>query len=201
MTTEIQQNRYDQLLRRVGGLIGPGSKVSEVLSELFPVLDVESLNAELAFLAGWRLAFGSLSHNGSSGDLNHVQLFNPVGSGMIVVLERVDFRSDLAQTIRYGLSTVALADFTANEAMRDTRQGILLSPVAQLRDVQQVGGIAAVGQIRLIVNVNQTLKEKKGLFVLAPGTGVTFASTVITSFTTMSFLWRERVAEPSELNV
>ncbi len=47
MGQELQQNRYDQLIRRVGGIIGPGSKVVEALGELFPVIDVENVPGEL----------------------------------------------------------------------------------------------------------------------------------------------------------
>lgn len=198
--TELQQNRYDKLLRRVGGMIGPGSMVNDALTELFPMIDVESLNAELAFLADWRLAFGSLTHLASAGEFNHVQLFNPENSGMLVVLERVDFEVNTNQFVEYVMSDVALTDFTANEAMRDTRPGIVNVPVAQIRDDQTGSGIANTGQIFVRANTNETLLEKKGLFVLAPNTGVRFSTTIANVGSTFTFNWRERTAEPSELN-
>ena len=117
-----------------------------------------------------------------------------------MVLERVDIFVDTGLIIRYGLSTTPLTNFTANLAMRDTRPGILNVPVAQVRDVQQAGGIAAFGQLEVQANKNISLIEKKGLFVLAPGTGVTFATTVVNQASFFSFWWRERTAEPSELN-
>jgi len=198
--TELQQNRYDQLLRRVGGLIGAKSMVNDALTELFPMIDVENLNAELALPAGTRLAFGSISFVASAGDLNHAQLFNPAGSGSVVILERVDIRSSALQDVRYGLATAGLTNFTANQALRDTREGILTQPVAQVRDVQQVGGIAQFGQIIVRGDITFTLREKRGLFVLGPGTGITFATTLANTTGSLTFLWRERVAEQSELN-
>ena len=56
--TEIQQGRYDALVRRVADLKGPGSKVNDMLEELFPVFDVEKLPSELYRLANIDLCFG-----------------------------------------------------------------------------------------------------------------------------------------------
>lgn len=197
--TELQQNRYDKLLRRVGGLIGAKSMVNDALGELFPQIDVETLNAELGLLSSWRLGFSSIVFAASAGDLNHAQLFNPADSGTIVVLERVDMLDALAQPIRFGLATAGLTNFTANQALRDSREGILVQPVAQVRDVQQVAGIAQFGTITMQAAVTFTLEEKLGLFVLGPGTGLTFATTFVNTDSVFSFFWRERVAEASEL--
>ncbi len=198
--TEIQQNRYDQLIRRVANIVSPGSMVNDALNELFPMIDVENLNAELALLTGWRLGFSSTAQNALAANQNLVQLFNPADSSLLVVLERADFRNSVSQIIEYGLATAALTNFTANQAMRDTREGILTSPVAQLREVQQVASIAAFGQFLLQADVTFTMEEKAGLFVLAPGTGITFSTTVVNTTSLIQFLWRERLAEPAELN-
>ena len=198
--TELQQNRYDRLIRRIGGLIGPGSMVNDALTELFPMIDVESLNAELAFLADWRLAFGSTLQSASAGDNSLSQIFNPADSGMIVVVERVDILTNTDQNIEYGLSAIPLTNFTANLAMRDTRPGILELPVTQLRDVQQVGSIATFGLLFALDLGTFTIEDKKGLFVLAPGTGVTFSTTTVNTSFNVTYMWRERVAENSELN-
>ena len=56
---EVQQNRWDQLIRRVSGSIGPGSRVSETLSELLPVMDVERVPGELLRLMGTDVAMAS----------------------------------------------------------------------------------------------------------------------------------------------
>lgn len=197
--TELQQNRYDKLLRRVSGLIGPGSMVNDVLTELFPMLEVESLNAELGLLSSWRLGFSSTGQGPLAANLNHSQIFNPADSGTIVVLERVDLISVTRQQIEYALATAGLTNLTANHALRDTREGILAQPVAQIRDVQQPGGLPQFGFVEIQPTTTFTLAEKKGLFVLAPGTGVTFATTIVNTTFQVSYMWRERVAEESEL--
>lgn len=196
--TELQQNRYDQLLRRVGGLIGAKSMVNDALTELFPMVDVEDLKAELALISGSRLAFSSTFQLADPVDLNHSQLFNPTDSNNLIVLERLDIRASIAQNIEYQLATVALADFTANHALRDTRLGIPTAPVGQVRSVEQAGGLAQFGLIWEDTN-GKTIEDKRGLFVLAPGTGLTIATTVANADFIVSYLWRERVAETSEL--
>ncbi len=198
--TEIQQNRYDQLLRRVNNIVAPGSMVGDALNELFPTIDVETRNVELAFLSGWRLAFSSTNQGATVGNNNLVQLFNPAGSGLLVVPTLVTVSSRSLQLIEYGLSTTPLTDFTANVAVRDTRTGILQPVVAQLRSVTQVGSIATFGQFFVEADVAQTLQSDAGLFMLAPGTGLTFSTTVQNSEFQTNWLWRERNAEPAELN-
>lgn len=196
--TELQQNRYDKLLRRVGGLIGPGSMVNDALTELFPTIDVESLNAELSLPLDWRLGFASDNLGPTAGQLNLIQLFNPAASGNLVVLERVDLRTDSDQFVAYATVNAALTNVVASD-VRDTREGIQNPPTAEVRDVTQVGGIANIGLIFCQTNVIQTIEEKRGLFVLAPGTGVTFVNAAANTSLMCSFFWRERAAEASEL--
>jgi len=197
--TEIQQNRWDQLVRRVANIVAPGSMVSDSLNELFPTLNVETLVAELQLLKGTRIAFGSLNHPASAGDLNHVQVFNPVDSGMIVTVDMVNIRASAVQEIRYAIVSTALADSTGNPTIRDTRVPAFL-PSAELRSVQQVGGIPLQGSYLVGANITRTLKNDFGLFVLSPGFGIQFATTLANTASIFSFFWRERTAEPAELN-
>lgn len=198
--TEIQQNRYDQLIRRVNNIVSGGSMVSDALSELFPMIDVENLKTELQLLSGTRLGFATSTLIASALDQNHHQLFNPVDSGLIVVLERVDFNDQTAQLIEYALAELPLTNSTANHALRDTREGILRQPVAQVRDVQQPGSLPRFGSFRVEPDVTFTLADKRGLFLLAPGTGLSFSTTVLNTTSNVTFQWRERVAQPAELS-
>jgi len=198
--TELQQNRYDQLIRRVGNIVSPGSMVNDALSELFPMIDVENLNAELSLLTGWRLAYGTVETVGVALNQNLIQLFNPENSAHLVVVERVDIRVPAQENIRYALSSTPLANFTANQERRDSREGIANSPVAQLRDVNQLGGIPNFGVVFVRTDTTFTMQDKRGLFVLAPNTGITFANSIVNNNLQVSMQWRERIAEPAELN-
>ena len=84
--TELQQNRYDRLLRRVGGLIGAKSMVNDALGELFPMLEVENVPGELLALLGTQLGWCSASLGPSVGNFNHHQLFNPADSGVVITV-------------------------------------------------------------------------------------------------------------------
>ncbi|MEE8512910.1 MAG: hypothetical protein V3S36_09715 [Acidiferrobacterales bacterium] len=174
--------------------------MGDALNELFPIIDVENLNAELALLTGWQLGLGSTGQAALAANLNHSQLFNPATSGKIVVVERVDFRAEMNQAIEFITATAGLTTVTGNVIPRDTRQGIIAPLIAEVREVQQVGGLPATGVIVVEDLVTFTLAEKLGLFVLAPGTGITFATSIVNTGFFVNWIWRERVAQPAELN-
>ncbi len=199
MANDLQQTRYDQLIRRVGGIIGPGSKVAEALPELFPMIDVENVPIELLFLAGWRLGMGHISQNALAANTNLSQLFNPVGSGQFVIPTTVMISSSATTNIGYVVTEVALTTPVANPEQRDTRIGVNENTVGQVRSVQQVSVPTSVGQFRVLADETFVLQEGSGLFVLAPGSGVTFFNITVNLALRSNFLWRERIALESEL--
>jgi len=202
MPTRLQQARYDGLLRRLGDLKGPGSKVSEVLGDVFPIIDLERLPAELYALAGWRLGFGSTRILNVAGEVGISQIFNPAGSGHLVVPTRIEFTNVSAGSgiIEYDTDSGPLDDLFSTSKPRDTRRGITDAMVAQLRETTQVGTLPGIGQIRILANTVFTWTDLDGLFVLGPGTGLDIGSTVANTELLVNYHWRERVAEPSELN-
>ena len=199
MASDLQQTRYDQLIRRVGGIIGPGSKVSEALSELFPVIDVENVPAELLALSRTALGQGSTLQNPSAGDNNISQLFNPVGSGILITVTSLIFSSNTLQGIEYATTETPLTTGTGNEIPRDTRSGVTGGIVGQIREVQQVGSLSPFGQIVVSPNVSVFLENERGLFVLSPGTGLSVGTTTVNTVMRVNYMWRERVALESEL--
>jgi len=200
LSQDLQQTRYDNLLRRVGGLIGPGSKVSEVLGELFPVIDVERVPGELLYLFGTKIAMGSVRLAATPGQQDHMQLFNPVDSSVLITLTEVVFSVSIAQRVRWQLQSTALALFTANQAVRDSRKSVIEQPVGQIRHNQPAGGLATFGEAELAAATAFRLNPANSLAVLLPGTGFTIATTTANSDMLSSWFWRERPAEQSELN-
>jgi len=201
MADEIQQNRYDQLLRRVGGLIGPGAKVAEVLSELFPMFDVENVPGELLILGGTRICIGGGSITSAAAEAPRMQLFNPVDSGNLITLTSLIVSRAALGIIRFGPVTVPLATGIGTETFRDMRLALQDRPVGEIRTESSVALADATGQFRIPDSVPYTLEDENGVVVLPPGTGfeIGLASLQATIFT--SWFWRERVAEPSELNL
>ncbi|MEE8512906.1 MAG: hypothetical protein V3S36_09695, partial [Acidiferrobacterales bacterium] len=131
--TEIQQNRWDQLVRRAANIVAGGSMVSDSLNELFPHLDVETLNLELQYLATWRPAFGSRDHGPSAGNFGHTQIFNPADSGVLVVVTRVGVRVATAGIVRYEMVPLPISSFALVGQFRDTRTPTTDRPVGQIR--------------------------------------------------------------------
>lgn len=197
---EIQQTRYDQLLRRVAGIIGPGSKVGELITDLLPTFDVENLPGELYKLSGTDLAFGGASITGAAGEFASLALVNPVDSGHLVTITTLIITSDATGLIRFANSATPPTGLETPAQVRDSRQGAVNAPVAQVFNDSLVAGIAAVNRIGIATGVPITLNDANGIAVLAPGTRFVMNTETAAVLLTATFFWRERPAEPSELN-
>lgn len=199
--TELQQSRYDSLMRRVGDLKGPGSKVNDVLEELFPVLDVEQVPGELLILAGTDLCVGAGSIAGAVGEVGRIQLFNPVGSGKIMTVTTVISSFTGNSTMRLGISVTPLTNGVGTETFRDTRRAGASQPTGQIRTVSSVAFANATWQFAVLANRPQFIHDPNGIVVLSEGFGIDTSPADTVLFTLATFMWRERLAEPSELNL
>lgn len=201
MTSELQQNRYDQLLRRVGGLIGPGSKVSEALTELFPMIDVEDPPGELQILGGTRLAHGSLAATAAALQFPRIQLFNPADSGTLITVTSVIVSQPAVAVVRSTVSQIALTNGVGTELYRDGRLPSPQRPVGQIR--VQLDAVQTDATIQFRLSANQTIRlyDDNTVAVLPPGSGLDYGNNTAASTLTISFLWRERPALESELNL
>jgi len=198
--TELQQSRYDRLLRRVGDLKGAGSKVNDVLEELFPVIEVEGVPGELLRLMGTRLGMGGHVLSAVAAQFAKIQIFNPVDSGYLTTVTNIISSTDVAGVItEYFLTTVPLLTEVGNNPLRDTRDPIAAGATTQIRSEQDVSGIPAHFQFRSIANTPTKITDPNGVVILAPGTGLTVAPSTVNRSLTCSFFWRERIFEPSEL--
>jgi len=198
---EIQQNRYDQLLRRVTGSIGPGSRVSESITELFPMIDVENIPPELLVLAGWDAAFRGTAITASGGDENASQLFNPVGSGKLIVLTKVYIRVSNLSRVNFTMTHTPLTSSNGFGGHRDNRAGDIVSSAAVGNTRIQTGlVINAGGAIDISTQATEILEDVNGIAILSPGDGWTVGALTPDITLIVSYFWRERTAESSELN-
>jgi len=195
--TELQQNRYDQLLRRVGDLKGPGSKVNDVLQELFPTLDVENVPGELLLLMATRIGWAGTAKTPAAGKKAGIQLFNPADSGQLVAISTLILSPSSTTQLDWGTTTTALATNTGIPKLRDTRGEGGSRGVSQLRTSADTVALAS-GTVRVLANDTFTLNDINTVCVLAPGTGLTITGGPDINFRAQ-FFYRERVAEPSEL--
>jgi len=200
MTSDLQQTRYDQLIRRVGGIIGPGSKVAEALSELFPVIDVERVPGELLLLGGTRVCMGAFALTPAVGEFTHLQLFNPADSGKIATVTGVYVHTPTGiLDVNFARSNIALADGQGTEVFRDTRLDPGSRPSCQIRSESQVAIVDANFVIRILLNSTFTLKDENDVMILLPGNGLSCGPTTADARFHFSVFWRERTAEESEV--
>ncbi len=199
--TELQQSRYDGLMRRVGDLKGPGSKVNDVLEELFPTIDVENVPGELLLLMGTRICWGGGALSAVAAEAGKYQLFNPAGSGKLVTITGVHFSAAAAVAARWGLNTVSFGAAVGTQTFRDGRNLTSGSPSALVRQLSIAALASGQNLTRILADTDFYLRDPNGVAVLSPGTGFEIGSSVVNVTTTGTFSWRERVAEPSELNL
>jgi len=199
VTTDLQTFRYDQLLRRVGGIIGPGSKVKEVIPELFPMLDVERVPIELLWLSGWRVAWGGVTSAAIAAEFPKVELFNPVGSGKMFSVTDFNVSAPVLTVLTWTTTNVSFPVTVSPEKLRDTRRGAFEKPTGQIRTLSSAGQTVATNVTRLISNVPFHFRDDNGIAVLFPGTGLELGGNVAADSISANFVWRERIIEPSEL--
>jgi len=200
VTNELQQTRYDRLLRRVGGIIGPGSKVSEVLTELFPTIDVENVPSELLILAGTNTAFGGGTIVGAAGEAPKMGLFNPADSNTIITLTDVFITESSANNVfRWALNVNQLATNLGTQTFRDTRRPIVERPVGLVTSESSATFAGATGQMRVTQNQELHLFPANDICNLRPGIGFEIGNSILTSTIWCTFYWRERPMEASEI--
>lgn len=197
---EIQQTRYDKILRRVCGLIGPGAKVQDALSELFPVIDVEDPPANLLALGGTRMAVGRSLQSSTAGQVNMSMLRNPGGSNMIITLTDVRFYSTTAQLIVCGptLNTYTTQELTA---FTDGRLFGAQLPIGEVRHGLSPAAGVDFWNDRAENTTFKVYAPPNAVAVLTPGTAWSVSNTVVNTLLAVSYTWTERVAEESELNL
>lgn len=197
---DLQQTRYDKLVRRVANIVGAGAIVTETLQEVFPVFDLENVPAELLVLGGWRLAHRGTDITPAAGNTSASQLFNPVDSGHVIVLTTVTASTIANDTIGYRLDTTPLTSSNGFGQFRDARAGdpITDAAVGNTR-INNNLAIAPLAEFRSAASIVNVLEDKPAVAVLLPGNGFTLGGQTAANRLIINYWWRERVLEPSEL--
>lgn len=199
MTDEIQQNRWDRMVRRVAGIVGPGSKVSEVITEMFPMINLEEPPSELLLLGGTVLGMGASDITAAVAETPKIQVFNPVGSGTIVTVTDVWFSSLTTSVTSFAREATPRASGIGTQVARDTRQNPTSLPTCQMFQESSVGFANGNMIFRQLASSTLHIRGDNDVMVLGPGTGLTVNNRGTNGRLICTFLWRERPAEPSEL--
>jgi len=196
---DLQQSRYDKLIRRVGNIVGSGAIVTETLQEVFPVFDLENVPPELLVLGGWRMAHRGTNIIAGGAQRTASQLFNPAGSGMVMVLSTVIIALGSGDTVHIALTNTELSSTNGFGQFRDQRAGDAISDAAVGNTRIETPFIVTPLSSYLTAGFTSlVLEDSRGVAVLMPGTGFTVGHATNANQLLVSYFWRERVLEPAE---
>lgn len=197
--TELQQNRYDQLLRRVGDLKGPGSKVNNVLADVFPTIDVENVPAELLLPQGSKLCMGQMAlAAGGAGNFGQIFLRVAAGTGIVATILQIHVTGAANATIFLGPTQNSLTPGGSRAFVDGRVFGEGTVAVIQGTNTNLAAG-STFYRLRTGANQGAEIKRERGLAVVTPGTAFSVGPATANEIVQASFLWVEREATPSEL--
>ena len=163
------------------------------------MIDVENVPAELLLLSGSRLCSGTASLAANAGFFGQLFLRNPANSGVIARLMVIEIIIS-AQTVFFGPtqnSSVALG----GEAFLDTRvfgEGTTLKLEG---NNNFLAPNVNFWQQRSLLDLTLSYRPPVAISVIAPGAAFSFGPALANQSITASWMWIERTAEPSELNL
>jgi len=162
--------------RLIRGLGLTPKQAQAFLEKAIPVIalgDVTGFEASDAFFQ--RPWFGSGTRGATAAELAQVQVFNPLGSGVDVILELAVISPQTTQDVQFRVDTVALATLTTDRSFRDRR--ITGNPANEIRTRSDA---AALGTFIGLANVGASPSEAIPLdILLPPGQGFNLNGTVV----------------------
>lgn len=164
------------------------------------MIDVERVPGELLILGKINICFGGGFIVAAAGQAPTGQLFNPADSGIIATVSSFTIAINGISTIGWGRTNTPVGAAIGTETFRDTRHPLTEAPVCDVRQVSAVAVGSGTNQARVANGDTFSNSDENGVIVLAPGTGFDVGSQQNAQTLFYSFYWRERVAEPSELN-
>lgn len=213
---EIQEGRFNNLLRKLLNIKSGTAPAAQVSSEIMPVLSPFRTGVECAFLEGWDYFNYGLSEAVSAGNTSAVQIRNPPlspappGGGrvsvVVVVVERFSVSCGQGADVLslYRNVTANMADSVATGYGMDTR-GRARSTAVCSGGHTPAGFTPAAGKLLGSWNVglNQVLEllSPDQEYVILPGDGLLCNSGAFANSQLLagSIRWRERVMSESEL--
>lgn len=210
LNNEILRGTYSELLTRLFGVRSGGTPPApQVSPEISPHVDVLG-GAELPYLRQERLCCGYDNFTGAA-TFSYVGLFNPSGSGVLIIVEAVDYSNGTAG----GQAGLAFAagpiggDIDSQERYRDGRWtaapgaapvvAIPPKPVGTMYAGASRAAITTIGpfidRATFPTNVMRHVGEP---FILPPGLGLIATTVAVTQIVECNFKWREKYLPPSE---
>jgi hypothetical protein len=166
-----------------------------------PIINPEGL--DLRWWRGWRTYLGSASSPAVAGQQAWLALANPPGSGIIAVIDGV-LTSSLSA---FGLNGApplgalpGIAAVGAHTAFLDARTAPSQPAVCQLRTGSSIGLFGVLAEVMQNSGVPPAYQTNFPMSaVIVPGSYFLIQNLSVAIQETGNFIWRERVADPMEL--
>jgi len=196
--SQIQTGRYEQFTRRLLRLVG-GSIMPLVQNDLSPVLNIEDPSDQaLFFWRGHKLASAFIAGQApDAGEFAALSLFNPLGSGKLLVLLNHIFHGAAGVNIHTSFSQTRTLNVESTLSFNDTRASLVAVPSGEIGNDSFVAVPTAI--YRSFATTATAKDNYLWTCVLAPGVGVFWTATTADVRIDMSLQWLERDAEITEL--
>lgn len=188
----------NEILRRRYGVPGQVGPILTLASDLFPFVNLsdDAIAPDIATYAGQKLCIGGATDVGDVANSSQVQIRNPAGSGVLVVVNRAFVRPSTAMIVQLVQFGTTAADAETQGFLRDTRSSGRAAAVTGPRTAS-----AAASPIAQFAMGTDGLEMWTPFpFVLQPGQGLRFEGVTNNVALTVSWNWRERRLESWELS-
>lgn len=193
----IQTARYEQFTRRLLRLVG-GSIMPRLQNDLSPVINIEDpADPALLFWKGHLMAVGSCFGTPDAAEFGQCSIFNPLGSGSLIVVKTINQATQAAQIYSLSLSQSRTATVQTRLSFVDTRASLVAVPRAELGFDSAVAPPTSFADLASVSAAIPFVLPSP--IVLAPGVGLFVNNLTADAVSTVVFGWLERSAELSEL--
>jgi len=197
---EILVGRYARMLQKLFSMKG-GVPVKQLAGELMAVLPVFA-GVELRYLESWNRFGATVNQAAAVGVPTNVRIRNPVGSGVVAVLESIHLDSTVVLEVLLRRSTTdtdyanVFTTFTL-----DPRSGGALTRSSSVFSGNQIATLGGfnIGDFLIPANQGQELIANENQEItLLPGISYDLSTVAVNVALIVSLKYRERVLEESE---
>jgi hypothetical protein len=205
---QIQDWGINELLTRRFNVTDSPGPSSTLAPEVMPVFQVAPPRMEDCFLRGERFARGTFLQANAALNYSGFRLYNPAGSGMLVIVDTVEIALFTDATSCYGAIVLGGATGTLTETMGTTLIDSRFRATATNLQSVAIGefGFYAVppGQAGPILfrknwRTGEIIPEFPLGVVLSPGYAFDMFTSGVDQQLLGNITWHERTAQPSEL--
>lgn len=199
----LDGGRFNRWVEKFFNIKQAGASVTGVEDSIRPVAPL-FLGQEDRYIQGWNRFAVTTTAPAVAANTTAVEILNPVGSGIIAVIEKLNALPGAVELCQWALQPLATSLTTAvpltisrldgrgnKNAVCQISQGTTPIPGA--------GGLPAfrmlattTGNTEFVATINQEP-------ILMPGDGLLVIGELVNTQLSVAFMWRERVLESSEL--